>query len=77
MIYMHIATSYYIPSKGRNPVVKHSITHPKAHISVLKLSFPLSYSGLIYLIVPAYAALVALVCSKFYDIPKSINFIRS
>lgn len=77
MICMHIATSYSILSNGLKPVVKHSRTQPKAHISVLKLNLPLSYSGLMYLMVPAYAALVALVCSKFYDIPKSINFMRS
>lgn len=69
--------SYYISSNGFKPVANYNNTQPKAHISVLKLNFPLNYSGLIYLMVPAFAAYVTLVFSILCDIPKSINLIFS
>ena len=69
--------SYNIFSNGLSPVQNYKRTQPNAQISVLKLSLPLNYSGLIYLIVPALAAYVYLVFSMLCDIPKSISFIFS
>jgi hypothetical protein len=43
-------------------------------MSVLKVRDPFSCSGGMYLRVPAWAALVALVLSNLVDIPKSTNF---
>jgi hypothetical protein len=63
---------------GLSPVANCNKTHPNPQISVLKLKLPFNYSGGIYLIVPAVAALVcSLVSSNLFDTPKSISLIVS
>ncbi len=64
--------------KGLSPVANYNKTHPNPQISVLKLKLPFNYSGGMYLIVPAVAALVcSLVSSNLFETPKSISLIVS
>ena len=72
-VFRHIATSLATFSNGFTPVENSKSTHPKAHISHLKLSLPSNCSGDMYLGVPCPAFLVAFVLSRWFETPKSIN----
>ena len=70
LTFMH-ASIWHNPSYGFLPVYNSSITQPKLHISLLKLSTPPSYSGLMNLMVPFKSWPQSWLILD--DIPRSIN----